>query len=458
MTKRANSRDDEAAVLEEEIAETCGILNVATGRLVSLIGRVLATESYAGAGIRSPEQWVAWKCGVSLGRARSLVAMARRLRELPETRSALEAGELAEDQVAVIVRHAPTHNDAEVATLARSATVSQLKRTLGRSTFATAKAECEPEPEEARRVSFGFEDDGSWRLSAVLPPDEGALVERAMSVARQRLFGDDDHGDGTEQRVSWADALVATAEASLASEAVARPHYDRHLVVVHVGADDTGDATGHLHLGPALPDSLRRFMTCDAKARVQRDGDNDTPLSVGRKARIVADRTRLAIEERDGGCRVPGCHHRKWLHVHHIVHWEDGGVTDTSNLMALCSKHHRLHHRGHLGIEGDADDPDGITFTDARGRPLAPAGTPVPSSQPPPRGNWTHPTGEHLDPHCVVFAPPPGTTPATATIAAAALPSPACAWSDHPERDYPPFIDLDDPVYGVQDEPDEWCA
>jgi hypothetical protein len=79
VATRAESREDEAATLEAEIAEQCGILNVATGRLVSLIGQVLATESYAGAGIRSAEQWVAWKCGVSLGRARSLVAMARRL-------------------------------------------------------------------------------------------------------------------------------------------------------------------------------------------------------------------------------------------------------------------------------------------------------------------------------------------------------------------------------------------
>ncbi len=106
--------------------------------------------------------------------------------------------------------------------------------------------------------------------------------------------------------MSWADALVAMAEASLATEAIARPHYDRHLVVVHVGTDDTGQANGHLHLGPALPDSLRRFMTCDAKARVQHD-DTAKPLSVGRSARIVANRTRLAIEERDAGCRVPGC-------------------------------------------------------------------------------------------------------------------------------------------------------
>ncbi|MEN3316014.1 MAG: hypothetical protein V7605_2248 [Acidimicrobiaceae bacterium] len=52
---------------------------------MSLIGRVLATESYAGAGIRSAEQWVAWKCRVSLGRARTrtLMAMARRLPDCP---------------------------------------------------------------------------------------------------------------------------------------------------------------------------------------------------------------------------------------------------------------------------------------------------------------------------------------------------------------------------------------
>jgi len=324
------ARKSEATSLEMEIAEQCGILNVATGRLVSLIGRVLATESYAGAGIRSPEQFVAWKCGVSLGRARALVNMARRLPELPVTRSALEAGELAEDQVAVICRHTPAHNDAEAAELGRSATVSQLRRALGRHRFAKPAAEPkgEPEPEERRRVGFGFGDDGMWRLSAVLPPDEGAQVERALGGLRQKLSGDGDFS----RDVTWADALTAMAEASLVAEAVARPHYDRHLVVIHMGTNDEGEANGHLHLGPALPDCLRRFITCDAKAKVQHDAQT-RPLSVGRRARIVANRTRLAIEERGGGCRVPGCDRTTWLHVHHVVHWEDGGATDTANLV-----------------------------------------------------------------------------------------------------------------------------
>ncbi|HEX3394782.1 MAG TPA: DUF222 domain-containing protein, partial [Acidimicrobiales bacterium] len=108
MDSRRESREDEAAVLEDEIAEVCCILNVAGGRLVGLIGQVLDTEAWSGAGIRSPEQWVAWKCGVSAGRARRLVAMARRLPEMPHTRSALDAGEVAEDQAAVICHNAPT--------------------------------------------------------------------------------------------------------------------------------------------------------------------------------------------------------------------------------------------------------------------------------------------------------------------------------------------------------------
>ncbi|MDP9071968.1 MAG: 13E12 repeat family protein, partial [Actinomycetota bacterium] len=121
----------EAERLEDEMAQVCGVINAATGALVALVGRVLETGAYQGAGIRSAEQWLAWKCGLSSGRAQKVVAMARRLAQLPELRAALEAGEVSEDQVAVACRHAPAHADAEVATLARAATVAQLARTLG---------------------------------------------------------------------------------------------------------------------------------------------------------------------------------------------------------------------------------------------------------------------------------------------------------------------------------------
>ncbi len=415
-------RESNAARLEAEIAEVCGVINAATARLVRLIGRILETGAWEGVGIRSAEQWVAWKCGVGPGRARALVVMARRLADLPETRASFEAGELAEDQVAVVVRHAPSSTDAEVAELARHATVSQLKRTLGSYRFAEEpKAEANPDQpaaehhEEQRRVSFGYDDDGLWRMSAVLPADEGALCERALTEARDLLYrAQQPDGVGTPTKVSWVDALVAVADRSLGASAAERPHRDRHLVMLHVGASQDGAVGGHLHLGPELPYGLRQYLSCDARVRAVFEAGG-APVSVGRSYRTVPDRTRTVIEERDGGCRVPGCERTRWLHVHHIRHWEDGGPTDTSNLLALCTFHHRLLHRGGLQISGNADEPDALVFTDHRGRRLGGNGRPVAPRGPYadaarqlgiPEAHWAHPSGERLDPHDVHFNEP----------------------------------------------------
>jgi hypothetical protein len=81
-----------------------------------------------------------------------------------------------------------------------------------------------------------------------------------------------------------------------------------------------------------------------------------------------------------------------------------------------------------LGISGDADDPDGLVFTDARGRPLAPAGKPTPPSELVPTGNWVHPSGERLDGRWVHFSPPPGSSDDAPRPVPAGSPSPAHAW------------------------------
>ncbi|HWC10460.1 MAG TPA: DUF222 domain-containing protein, partial [Acidimicrobiales bacterium] len=376
---QADVTQAEVARLEAEMAEVCGLLNAATARLVALIGQVLATGAWPGFAIRSAEHWVTWKCGVSARRARELVGMARRLPELAATRAAFAAGELAEDQVAVIARHSPAAADADAAALAKAATVTQLRRVLGSYRFGTPLRAEGAEGEEQRRVSFGYDEEGTWRLRAALPPDEGALWERALGTARDELYRE---GAATEAaanptQVCWADAAVAVAERSLGASAALRPHRDRHLVLLHLGTDGDGNLGAHLHGGPGVAPGLRRYLSCDARLRAVVEAEGRA-LSVGRAHRIVPERTRVAIEERHGGCRVPGCGHTRWLQVHHVTHWEDGGPTDTANLVALCSRHHRLHHRGLLGVEGDADDAEGLVFTDARGRRLTGCGRPAP--------------------------------------------------------------------------------
>src|SRR5699024_10453089 len=115
----------------------------------------------------------------------------------------------------------------------------------------------------------------------------------------------------------------------------------------------------------------------------EREGN---PVAVDRSRRIVPDRLRRLIERRDGGCIVPGCPVRRGLHIHHIHHWEDGGGTDPDNLVAICPRQHRLHHHGHLAIDGDPEQygAGGLRVTDRFGRILTDAPITEPPSEPEP--------------------------------------------------------------------------
>ena len=372
--------------LERRVASLCGLLHSVTAELVSAIAEVLRTGAWEGAGIRSPEHWVAWRCGVSAGRARRLVAAARRLAELPATREAFEAGRLSEDQVAVVVRHAPASADASVAEMAVEATVPQLQRVLSSYRFEADGPEPARVEPERREVTFGPGDDGSWRLRAVLPADEGSLVERALEEARDRLFRE------RETPVCWADALLEMAGGQSP---------ERVQVLLHVDAD-TPARDAHLHLGPAVPAGVRRYLSCDSTVRYVLH-DDATPVSFGRARRTVPGPVRRLVEERDRGCVVPGCSQRRWLHVHHLVHHEDGGETVPSNLVCLCPFHHRQHHRGMLAIDGH---PERLVFRDpATGRVLRPGPAHAPpAARPDGRPPYVHPSGERFDAGLVHFA------------------------------------------------------
>ena len=286
-----------------------------------------------------------------------------------------------------------------------------------------AAADDQPAPDE-NRVRYGYRPDGRWFLHADLDADFGALIESALDEARDRgvltphrrlrsrsrSHHDHDHGHGhghdasTFRSVSDVDALVEIAQRSLDTipEVSRRNRYRVNLYL---------DVDGHLATseGTVLPQSIARYLTCDG-AIDPVFVESGLPVSVGRSQRTIPDRTRRTVLQRDGHCcQVPGCTARRGLDLHHIIHWANDGPTDTWNLITLCSRHHRMHHKHRLGITGDADHPDTLVFTDARGRPLRASGArPVPPGGPPTpiRGRYEHPLGERLDARWVTFVEP----------------------------------------------------
>ena len=62
------------------------------------------------------------------------------------------------------------------------------------------------------------------------------------------------------------------------------------------------------------------------------------------------------------------------LDAHHVHHWARGGSTSLSNMVLLCSAHHRLLHDGVVDMKiGDSGE---FTFYNRQGRELTPAGAP----------------------------------------------------------------------------------
>ena len=395
------SQEEVARAGADAVVDLTAQANLLAARMVDVVVEVLAAQAWGpGGGLRSPAHWLAWRSGFSEARARRIVKIAERVEELPECIGLFRQGRLTEDAMGLIAQRAPASRDRELAELAPMLLNSQLRRILWH-------LPPEPDHEEARRepersVTFGFDDDGSWRLRGRLPADEGALVQKALEGAREEIFRE---RSGEEQSAvagaCWADALVRAAEHAVDSLDPAtrrgEARGERAQVIIHLDARSDGDGNARIHLGPQLPDALRRYLCCDAKVRAVIEGARGSILGISPLEPTVNPRLRRLIEQRDQGCRYPGCSQRRWEHIHHIRHREDGGQTLPSNLCSLCPRHHRLHHQGAFTITGDPEVPAGLRFVDHLGQAIGP-----PSCGPaaPPRlgaeHRFTPPTGERL--------------------------------------------------------------
>jgi hypothetical protein len=293
--------------------------------------------------------------------------------------------------------------------LARRLTVPQLRNSLSKYRF-SEETDHEPtndghedlacnDVDAAHGTTTIFNDGRRFGLRVDAAIDDGALIERALAEAKDALF------HAGQPAVTWMDALVEVCNRSL-STVTSDARTSRFRIYLHLDTDG-----GWLNQGPAVPPAILAKLCCDGVVQPLWETQG-SPVNVGRAQRIVPDRTRRLVLDRDRGCIVPGCASRYHLEVHHLIAWSCGGPTDTRNLAALCPFHHDALHRGELSIAGDADHSETLTFTDERGRPMlrsVPTNPPkldqVAPDAPEARPRYQHPSGERVDNRCVFFTP-----------------------------------------------------
>jgi hypothetical protein len=374
----ANVRRSE---LERRICELAAHTHAAMAELSALAAEFDAVEGWCGDGMRTFASWLALNANFAPRTGDELLRVGRALTALPHIRAAFAAGMLSFDSVAELTRVATAADEDLWLSVARTATGAQLvricracRRVLDLDTSVHADAQL-----SRRGVWAHFEDDGMLHLRALLPPDEGAMVQAAIEAAVRSAAAEKgaagEAGPATDMTLAprdddtcaeargaagdalpvpaggavpdpaddpWAarraDALVAICEHVLArggdalvADATSLPM----LVHVDVGVltGDDPDGRRHLESGPVLPLATIRRLGCDASiiAITEREG---SPINVGRRQRILPTPLRRAVQGRDRTCRFPGCAvPSQRTHAHHIQHWANGGSTDLDNVV-----------------------------------------------------------------------------------------------------------------------------
>jgi hypothetical protein len=383
--------------LEAEICESAAHLAAAECRWLLMVGEFDRRDGAGSWGCVSTAHWLNWRCGLALGAARERVRVARRLAELPLTTAAFSVGVLSYSKVRAITRVATAETEAEFVAVAVAMTAEHVERLVRGYRRATGDGDGEVADAEVvdRRVGLAchWADDGSLVVNARLGPDDGALFLAGVALGVVALgaegsgagdWGSPGRWDG------WAAAqaagLVAMAETVLAGGVNPAAGSRRHQVVVHVNAEvlaeepaagEDGPTGGrgrcHLEGGPALSADTARRLACDAGLVFMLEGPDGVPVNVSRRSPTVPAALARALKARDGGCRFPGCTHRRFVDAHHIRHRAHGGETTLANLVELCRVHHRLVHEG--GYRLEAPTPGRFVFYRPDGTPLdAPTG------------------------------------------------------------------------------------
>jgi hypothetical protein len=338
-----------------EVAEDLRRLHRLASRVEARRAELIAEADRRGIpqekGFGSTTAWLIALTGDPPAVCRSRLAVAMSLQQMPESRTAFAAGEMAEPRVRLLAeaRDLAPEQFARDQLLLVTQACSVPSRRLPQA-LAQWRRTTDPEGAVAdtgrmfwrRALHVSPSWSGMVHLDGDLDPEGGGVVLAALRSLAEPVAPDPQDARSPAQR--RADWLVEVCRRHL--DAGDRPGGQRPHLTVTVAWEtlEKGSGLVDTEAGPISADAVRR-LACDASvSRVVLQGGSE-PVEIGRSRRVVAAPLRRALDLRDGGCTHCGCDvPARWCDAHHIKHWAQGGGTEPANLRLLCRRHHREAH------------------------------------------------------------------------------------------------------------------
>lgn len=258
--------------------------------------------------------------------------VAEALEQLPQSRAALEQGQLSWSALRELTRVAVRETEGDWLELARGKSIRQLEELVAgkrQGDLPTAA----PDFRAVRHV-----------LRFEVTAEAFALFREALAELRRR----------SDASIDDDAALMEMARSVLGGPRdEGRSSYQIALSVCPECGSGRQPANGQVI---AVAPEIVEMAQCDAQRVPPIETVSEEHAHVGTRAKQdIPPALRRAVLRRDERrCRVPGCRNATFLDLHHIQHRSDGGRHVPENLVTVCSAHHRALHRGELRSEGDA--------------------------------------------------------------------------------------------------------
>ena len=373
---------DDATVMLERISKQSRLFDAAKMRTARRLEKV---DAHKEQGFKDAPSWLSAITGESVGQAGQKLQTVRSVEAHPVVAEAFNSGKLSEAQAKEIASAADRCPD-EARGLVEEAPFmnhGQLKRRCSAVRNASESADDEiARYEQIRKTRFcrtWTDSDGAGHLEAKMTPDALAVITAGLGSFEKRIFDEARRSGVRESHQAYlADALVAMARASVlpvqsggpedgsddGSEDSSdegsgnvpskptkrrRPTFDpKALIRIRIDADaffrghvEPGETCEIPGVGP-VPVAAVRSLLGEAilELVITRGVDVTTVVS---DSRYVRKALRIALEERDPTCIVPGCDKSDPLERDHWqVDYGKDGPTSIDNLARLCPWHHHL--------------------------------------------------------------------------------------------------------------------
>jgi hypothetical protein len=345
-----------------ELRQVCDLIELEFSDVAS---EFASTNEYDLQGFDSAISWIKEVCHMSGGAAADRVCAGHQLQRLSQSEGALVEGRIGFAHFVLLARtSAALGGRFDETRLLRKATEVSVRRFHNACMHARHAADPEgfvneeKEGIEARSLTLTTADDGVVLVQGILDKVGGAALRTALEPLAKRA-GKDDHRK-LDRRMG--DALVDLSIHALDKGVPGRRPHLQVTTSLETLLGLSGAPAAEMEFSLPISSKAVERLACDCSVtRILLDSESMV-IDVGRARRVISGAQGKALRVRDRGCVWPGCDRpATWTSGHHLVHWINGGLTDLSNLVLLCYRHHLMVHEGEWQIVR-ADDGRMLTI------------------------------------------------------------------------------------------------